>query len=389
MKNYRRVIAGMLAVLLSAGATGAFAYQRQNAPVSAEETAAEPDSGTEETERTPASGRAEKDETVYVMCNADASVKNVVVSDWLKNPKAAATLSDLSSLTGIENVKGDESFTQDGKALSWNASGDDIYYTGSSDAELPVGVTVTYLLDGKPISPEKLKGKSGHVTIRWDYENRTSVTKEIGGEKRQISVPFMAASAAVLDSSRFLNATITNGKIISDGNRLIVVGVAFPGLNDSLGLRDLKQIETELPESVELSADVTDFSLNTSVTVVSSEIFSDLHFDDAASFDDLTAKIHELSDGAESLCDGTAALYDGLTQLSDGTGDLTSGNSMTALRHCNPARIRSAAAQVRSAAAHRSLRMQHHRSRQAQRMQRTAPQSCSQDMSRSAAAQIP
>ena len=160
MKNYRKVIAGMLAVLVSAGTTGAFAYQKQAASASAE-TTAEAESEPEQdntADRKPVSGHAEKDETVYVMCKADASVKQVIVSDWIKNPKAAASLKDLSNLTGIENVKGDEAFTQDGKSISWDADGSDIYYRGNSDEALPVDVSVTYLLDGKEIAPDALKG---------------------------------------------------------------------------------------------------------------------------------------------------------------------------------------------------------------------------------------
>ena len=48
------------------------------------------------------------------------------------------TITDKSDLTDIENVKGDETFKQDGKTVKWNADGNDIYYQGKSDKELPV-----------------------------------------------------------------------------------------------------------------------------------------------------------------------------------------------------------------------------------------------------------
>ena len=90
----------------------------------------------------------EKDETVYVLAGADGAVRQVIVSDWLKNAAGEDTLADRSALTDIENVKGDETYTADGEALTWAANGSDIYYRGATDKELPVSLTVSYQLDG-------------------------------------------------------------------------------------------------------------------------------------------------------------------------------------------------------------------------------------------------
>ena len=91
-----------------------------------------------------------------------------------------------------------------------------------------------YFLDGKKVSPDSIKGKSGHLVIRWTYKNKQKVTKLVNGSEKELYVPFMAASAAVLSTDRYLNVEVTNGKILSDGEKLIVVGMAFPGLQDSL-----------------------------------------------------------------------------------------------------------------------------------------------------------
>ena len=100
----------------------------------------------------PEQTRSTKDETVYVLADAAGSVRQVIVSDWLKNAAGEDTLSDRSILTDIENVKGDETFTADGEALTWSAAGNDIYYRGNTDRELPVSVSVSYRLDGEDIS---------------------------------------------------------------------------------------------------------------------------------------------------------------------------------------------------------------------------------------------
>ena len=42
----------------------------------------------------------------------------------------------------------------------------------SQNEELPVDVKVTYKLDGEEIEPSELAGKSGKVTIRFDYSQQ-------------------------------------------------------------------------------------------------------------------------------------------------------------------------------------------------------------------------
>ena len=212
MKKYQRIIASVLAVAISGSATGAYAYsQRRDASAHTHtDTAASVQTLPAVTApaadaRQAAAGNAFKDETVYVLCNNDASIKDIIVSDWLKNPGALSSLADCSTLTDIENVKGDETFTEAGTALNWNASGSDIYYKGKSDKELPVGVTMTYTLNGKRVDPDAIKGQSGHLVIEWHYENRTAVTRTVAGKSRRIAVPFLAASTAILDTNLFKN----------------------------------------------------------------------------------------------------------------------------------------------------------------------------------------
>jgi len=326
MKNYQKIIAGVVAAALSAGATGTIAYAKNKDNTPKETEAASPAAVSEAASDRPSRGdKAYKDETVYVLCGKDSSVKNVIVSDWLKNTPALSSISDVSSLSSIINVKGDETFTINGEELSWSANGSDIYYRGNSDKELPVEVTMKYFLDGNEVDPASIVGKSGHIVIRWEYKNNQKVTRNIGGKDKEMYVPFMAASAALLNNEKFLNAEITSGKVISDGNRLIVVGLAFPGLSESLGLDQIEDLNFTLPDYVEFSADVTDFEIGTSVTAVSNEIFSNLSTDGDFKLGDLKEQLNELTEGANKLCDGTAALYDGINTLSEKSGELTGG----------------------------------------------------------------
>lgn len=329
MKNYQKIIACVLAVAVSGGATGLYAYsQRRDAAAHTTDVSVQALPAVtvpENTERRPEAGETFKDETVYVLCNNDTSIRDVIVSDWLKNPGALSSLADCSSLSHIENVKGDETFTGSGTSMNWNAAGNDIYYKGESDAELPVTVHMTYTLDGRKVDPDAIKGKSGHLVIEWSYENQTAETRMVAGRSQKVYVPFLTASTAVLDTNIFRNVNVTNGRVISDGEKLIVVGMAFPGLSESLGLDDSDALDITIPEHFTLEADVTNFSMASSVTVVSNELFSELDLDKTDSLKDLEKKLDELNDAAEQLCDGTQQLYDGMSELSAGTGDLADG----------------------------------------------------------------
>ncbi|MFR5700886.1 MAG: hypothetical protein ACLUD0_02805 [Eubacterium ramulus] len=47
-----------------------------------------------------------------MVADPDGTPNEVIVSDWLKNHSGADNIEDVSDLKDIENVKGDETFTQ-------------------------------------------------------------------------------------------------------------------------------------------------------------------------------------------------------------------------------------------------------------------------------------
>ena len=223
-------------------------------------------SASEETEE------AGKEETVYVVANADGSAKNVIVSEWLKNKDGEATLKDASDLKDIENVKGEEAFTQNGDQLTWEAGGNDIYYQGTTDKKLPITEKVTYFLDGKEMTPQEIAGKSGKVKIRFDYINNEKTTQIVEGEEHEVYVPFTVLTGMILPDD-YSNVEITNGKVISDGNRKVAVGMAMPGLKESLDIgEDDLDGEVKIPDYVEVTADVDNFSLEMTMTVAVKEL---------------------------------------------------------------------------------------------------------------------
>ena len=314
-KTTKKILALCLCAALCLGGAGmAFAQasskKADDQPVSAAQQAAE------------LQQKISKDETVYVLTGADGSVKKIIVSDWLKNELGSASVADKSDLSDIENVKGDESYTINGDNMTvWDAQGNDIYYQGNIQKELPVGLSVRYYLDGKSVSPEELKGKSGKVTIRFDYENRQYETVQINGVNQRIYVPFAMLTGMILDNDTFQNVQITNGKLVNDGDRTVVVGLAFPGLQENL---NLSRDDLSIPDSVEITADVTNFSLGMTVTLACNDLFSQLGDVDLTSLDS-TSALDQLTGAMDQLLSGSSSLYEGLSTLLDKSSELVSG----------------------------------------------------------------
>lgn len=268
---------------------------------------------------------AGKEETVYVVANADGSADNVIVSEWLKNKDGAATIEDVSDLKDIENVKGDESFTQDGEKLTWQADGNDIYYQGTTDKELPITEKVTYFLDGKEMSPEEIAGKSGKVTIRFDYTNNEKTTQIVEGEEHEVYVPFTVMTGMILPED-YSNVEITNGKVISDGDRKVAVGIAMPGLKESLDIQDgdLEE-DVEIPDYIEVTADVENFSLEMTMTIAMNDLLGGSDLSEAFDLTGLEEDMDTLSDSSKKLVDGSKDLSEGLGTLRSSMKEFTSG----------------------------------------------------------------
>lgn len=263
----------------------------------------------------------DKKETVYVEMNADGTVTKTTVSDVLK-VKGKDNISDVSDLTDITNISGDEAFTTDNGKLIWENKGKDISYQGTTTKSAPIDIKVSYYLDDKEISPEDLAGKSGKVKIVYDYTNNS---KEVAGN----FVPFITLTGMILDDN-FSNVTVDNGKVVDYDDNKIVVGYAAPGFKDHLldTIDKAKDYisDIDIPESVTITADVKDFSMDMALTVATSEL-GDIDLKDTFDFSDIEEKMDELKDGTDELVNGATKLNNGANELKSGSSKINSGAS--------------------------------------------------------------
>lgn len=282
----------------------------------------------------------QKTENVYSNLNYDGSSYKTVVSNhlsWIEE----GDIEDDSELKDILNINGEEKFTQTQNKLSWKSLGKDIFYQGKTEKQQPIKTEIKYYLNEEEQNPEEILGKSGQVKIEFNFQNELKNIVRINGRNTEIYTPFVTTIGTMLDSQNNKNIKITNGKVIGTGSRSMIVGLSSPGLYESMGLNELKDLN-----KITLTYETTNFSLN-SIYIVSTpklleetdlKIFDkmDALYNDMQelqkNMDKLEAGISELEKGSSSLKVGSQDLVKGLksavsavTQLKDGSVSLNNG----------------------------------------------------------------
>ena len=297
-------------------------------PVTAEPEPAQATVPSEKDEDT-----VDKEETVYVEAQADGSPKKVTVEVRLRNPGDGKPIQDRSNLSDVRSTEGDEEYTRTGNVLLWDNHGADLSYKGESSQSLPVRVRMSATLDGKTLPPAQLAGRSGHLILRFDYENLTEKTVTVRPKKKKakkgkkkksqpkaktytVKVPFVAMTALFLSEDVFSNVKVTNGECMKADDQTMVLGYACPGLAESLRLADFEATEElDVPEYVEVEADVTGFELDFTATVFTPEMAGKLETDSLDDLDELAQGLDELSDATGKLSDATGKLSKGLKKF--------------------------------------------------------------------------
>lgn len=211
-----------------------------------------------------AAGSVTKTETVYVNLKANGDVSKVSVSDWLHTDKNEVYVDDMSDLENITNVKSKVTPVTDGEKLRWNMPDTDLYYSGTTDRELPISVQLKYYLDGKEIKPEDLAGKSGEVKIDVKMINNASKDGFVNGKKHKVYLPMLVVGGMILPEGTFSGVTVKNGQSIGDGSKEIVVFTGMPGFSESLGFseKDLGDLGgLVIGSEASVTATVENFSL--------------------------------------------------------------------------------------------------------------------------------
>lgn len=276
-----------------------------------------------------------KDETVYTKYDSNGKAYKTIVSTHLKNDENEEILKDLSNLLNIKNTNGDETFKQDGNSLIWNANKTDIYYQGETDKELPIDVNIKYELDGKEMSANEIVGKKGKIKVIISYTNKDEHMVNVNGKNVKMYTPFVVVAGTIIKNDNNRNINITNGKVIDDGNKTVVLGLALPGLQESL---NISKDKVEIPNTIEITMESDKFEMGSVMSYVTPKV---IEKEDLSIFDeieDLYQKVDTLSSSSKQILDGANTFKNGtetysekiqefesaMKQVSDG---MTSANS--------------------------------------------------------------
>lgn len=314
MKNrdYKTLVAIATASALVVGSLGVVSpsYAQDDKTVTTETT--ENTASEEISTKNSSNIKPFKSETVYAKIDENGNISSITVSDQLKNIDNIGQLKDTSFLKNIENVKGEEKFSKKQDALLWDTNDKDICYQGTTEEPLPVGIKVTYTLDGKEITAKELQGKSGHLVMRYQYINETNSESEY--------VPFAMVTGLIFDTDKISNVALTNAKILSDGDRDVILGMGIPALKEQFNVNEL-----DIPDYFEVEADVKNYELSEGITIATNDIFNDLETDKFDSLSELEDSMKTLQDSANKLVDGSGELRKGLDTLLSSSGTLTEG----------------------------------------------------------------
>ncbi len=180
-----------------------------------------------------------KHETVYVNLAADGAVKQVNVSDHLHTELPQVRIEDASDLSDITDVKTGETPERSNGRLFWQMDGTDLYYSGRSDSTPPMQFDIDYMINGVPIAPDQLAGKSGRLTIRVEAENTLVKPVTVNGVSYDLTCPMLLVGGMLLPEEGFENVEVSNGAVLGDGAHRIVLLMGVPGMEESLGISAL------------------------------------------------------------------------------------------------------------------------------------------------------
>ena len=233
-----------------------------------------------------------KEETPVVLTTNGHDVKEAVnksetITIKTKSTKAEVTIPSISEGDLIEDTtvlkdisnKGDENITLNNHQLLIENNKNSIQYEGTLDAALPVGVDVTYYLDGQKVT--NIKGKTGTLKAVFKYKNSTET-------------PFVATTIMLLPQESVSDIEVKNGKSMLMDDYQAIVGLGCPGYEP-------------FKDSMEVTMKIKNFQCDYMSTVFTDGVFKDLNLSD------LTKATDQLNQSSQKLVEGSAQLLAGCT----------------------------------------------------------------------------
>lgn len=219
-----------------------------------------------------------KSETITVKTNTLGEIKSTKAEVTIPSISEGDLIQDTTVLKDISN-KGDENITLNNHQLLIENNKNSIQYEGTLDAALPVGVDVTYYLDGQKVTD--IKGKTGTLKAVFKYKNNTET-------------PFVATTIMLLPQETVSDIEVKNGKSMLMDDYQAIVGIGCPGYEP-------------FKDSMEVTMKIKSFQCDYMSTIFTEGIFKDLDLSE------LTKTTDQLNQSSQKLVEGSAQLLAGCT----------------------------------------------------------------------------
>ena len=266
----------------------------------------------------------EKNETVYGKLGYDGVPKNILVSEQIINRDNSSKIEDYTELENILNINDNRTFKKTNNKLIWDAEGKDVFYQGTTKKELPVTVNVSYKLNDKEMKLDKMIGKKGKVTITLKYTNKD--LHYVNGEA--LYTPFIVTMGTIINNENNRNIQVSNGKVISNGTKSIIVGLSTPGLYESLGLNELVNMDT-----ITISYETDKFELASIYNVITPKLISNADLSIFNKVDTIYSQVDLLGNSMNKLDEGAKQLASGSnlikTKLGESLNSLANSNALS------------------------------------------------------------
>ena len=262
-----------------------------------------------------------KDESVYVTLGYTGNLEKTTVSDWIHSEEGGITVFDKSELKNIKNVKSDVEPEKNGENLIWDMDGNNLYYQGTTNKDIPLDIAIKYYYEDEEIDPEDLAGKSGKIKIEIDIKNKEYKDADINGKMRKIYTPFVVAGEVTLPNDKFKDVSVEGATTISEGNNILVAFAKMPGLSDSLELDSIPfEKVNEVKDKADIlndkkivvEADAEEFSLGPIMMTAAADTSMLGDLDGTVNLTEYKEKIDALQDNFNKLLDGETQIHDGI-----------------------------------------------------------------------------
>ena len=258
-----------------------------------------------------------KDETIYSVLNKNGSLYKTTIVNHLYNSNTD-TIEDTTKLKEILNINGEETFTINGENLKWNNNKNEIFYKGKIEQELPIKTEVKYYLNEKELLPNEMIGKSGKVKISINLTNTDKHITNINGTNETIYTPFIVTSGMMLSTKDNSNIEITNGRVVTTGNKSILVSIATPGLYESLNLEEFKNMN-----NITITYNTKNYKENTIYLVITPKLIENIDLEVFNKLDNIYSNVDKLSTNMNTINKGAIDLANGANKLSSGSKEIS------------------------------------------------------------------